>query len=381
MEKKPRPRRAGQIRPAGKDKWMISVFRGRDGNGKKKYQSKVVKGTRKEAEGELRKLHSELQEGTFVKPSLETLDVYLDRWLEVARTKLAFRTFEDYRELLARYVRPALGHMKLSSLKPPEIQALYSRMLTQGLSSRTVRMTDTILGSALKQALRWGLITNNPTDLVELPRKERREMKALTQEEAKRFLEVAQESPYGLLFWFALETGMRPEEYLGLKWKDIDFDRGLATVRRTLCWKRRGRANDGENGWYFGEPKTARSRRSLPLSDPLLKALLVYKGSNFDPEEIVFQSITGGPLISDNLSQRHFKPLLKNAGLPKIRLYDLRHTMATLLLLAGENPKIVSERLGHASVVLTLDTYSHILPGMQEGATKKLQEMLFGHPD
>lgn len=175
---------------------------------------------------------------------------------------------------------------------------------------------------------------------------------------------------------------MRPEEYLALQWKDIDFSQGVVTVQRTLCWRRRG------GGWYFGEPKTARSRRSIPLPFSVVRDLSEHKrrqaeerlkgGPSYKALDLVFATSEGGPLLSQNLFRRHFKPILRRAGLPEsIRMYDLRHSCATLLLAANENPKVVSERLGHATITLTLDTYSHVLPSMQRAATEKLETMLF----
>lgn len=175
---------------------------------------------------------------------------------------------------------------------------------------------------------------------------------------------------------------MRPEEYLGMQWEDIDKESGTATVQRTLIWRDKG------GGWYFGEPKTVRSRRLIPLPASTLRALAEHRrrqaaerlkaGAAYSNHDLVFATPEGGPLMPGNLKRRHFRPILDRAKLPKdFRLYDLRHTCATLLPLAGENPKVVSERLGHATVMLTLDVYSHVLPSMQQAATEKLERMLF----
>src|SRR5581483_8532548 len=168
--------------------------------------------------------------------------------------------------------------------------------------------------------------------------------------------------------------------YLALKWSDIDLKEGNAVVRRTLVWRKSG-------GWYFGEPKTSRSRRTVPLPQSLrmhrrlqneLKLQLeAAEREAFQKNDLVFAASNGMPHAIRNLKQRHFKPILKRAELPMIRLYDLRHSCATLLLAAGENPKVVSERLGHASITLTLDTYSHVLPTMQQSATEKLERILY----
>ncbi len=207
------------------------------------------------------------------------------------------------------------------------------------------------------------------------------EMMYFTPEETAKFLDAAKGDKYFPVFLLAIETGMRPEEYLGLQWKDIDFQNKILSVRRALIVKKGG-------GFIFTEPKTKKSRRSIPISNSALNALKTHRrnqleermklGANYENFDLVFASEIGTPLLHGNLLRRHFKPIRDKAGLPKIRLYDLRHTTATLLLSAGENPKVVSERLGHASIVLTLDTYSHVLPTMQKTATDKIEKLMRG---
>ncbi|MDQ3257322.1 MAG: site-specific integrase [Acidobacteriota bacterium] len=206
------------------------------------------------------------------------------------------------------------------------------------------------------------------------------ERRVLSPEEAQAFLKVCDEMPRGLIFEFALLSGMRPEEYLALKWSDLDLERGTAQVRRALV-----RHN---NSWTFEEPKTKKSRRTITLPQQLLKKLAAHKreqnewrlklGCEWQAYDLIFCGEKGNPHSVPNLTYRYFRPILKQAGIPQIRLYDLRHSCATLLLIAEENPKVVSERLGHSTVVLTLDTYSHVLPTMQEKATARLEKMLYG---
>lgn len=226
------------------------------------------------------------------------------------------------------------------------------------------------------------MLSQNPAAPVDLPRASRKEMKSLTPEEAGQFLAAASEDRLSTLFALALTTGMRPEEYLALQWKDVDLEKGIATVQRALVWNRKG------GGWTFTAPKTPRSRRSIPLPVSVIRALTSHKrqqgevrlkaGADYQNHDLVFATRDGTPIMPRNLLSRHFKPILKRAKLPNtIRLYDLRHTCATLLLSANEHPKIVSERLGHASITLTLDTYSHVLPSMQQAATDKLESILF----
>ena len=317
-----------------------------------------------------------------------TCNKYLDAWLDnSAKGRLAERTYADYRDILTRYIRPAIGHKRLVHITPLDIQKIYTTMQSQGLSARTIRYAHAVIHSALKQSVRWRYISRNPAADVDLPKQSRKEMKALSTEDAKKFLDACTNDRYGVLFELALITGMRPEEYLGLQWKaDVNLQEGVLTVQRTLCWHRKG------GGWYFGEPKTGRSRRSIPIPYALAQSLATHKrtqaeerlkaGPNWQDLDLVFTTAQGGPLLPQNLMRRHFKPILKRAGLPEsVRMYDLRHSCASLLLAANENPKVVSERLGHATVVLTLDTYSHVLPTMQRAASNKLETLLYPTKD
>jgi len=257
-------------------------------------------------------------------------------------------------------------------------------MLGRGLSPRTVRYTHSVLRSALNQAVKWGLLYRNPADLVDLPKQQKKEIQVLTPEEAARFMEAAVYSRWKALFSLLISSGMRPGEALGLKWQDIDFAKGRVHVRRALT--------KTKEGWQLTEPKTPKSRRTIPLPAGVMQDLKEHKkeqaaeklrNRDYQDYDLVFASEKGTPLDLHNIVRRHFKPLLKDAGLPDINIYALRHTCATLLLMAGENPKVVSERLGHSSVTMTLDTYSHVLPDMQEEATKKLEGILFNgrHPE
>jgi integrase len=375
---------AGQIIKRGNKTWLVRIFKGRNGKGVRQYLNKTVRGTKKDAETYLSKTLTEIHGGTFVEIARETLDEYLDKWLEsAARARVSERTYSEYEALLRRYVRGPLGNMKLGALRPLDIQRVYSEMQERGLSARVVRYTHAVLSSSLKQAVNWGMLARNPAGLVQLPKQTRKEMRALSSVEASSFLAALVGDRYSTLFALALTTGMRPEEYFGLQWKDVDFTEGIVIVQRALVWRTKG------GGWYYGEPKTSRSRRTIPLPASLTRFLIEHKrqqgierlkaGPAWQDHGLVFTTTIGSPLNISNLTFKHFKPALKRANLPKtIRLYDLRHTCASLLLSAGENPKVVSERLGHASITLTLDVYSHVLPTMQAAASQKLERLLFG---
>lgn len=367
----------------GKDKWLVRVFLGRDESGKTKFFNEIFYGKKKDADAFEAKKKSELVSGVALTHSSVTVNEYLDKWLLVAaKPRLKERTYEDYGQYLKRYIRPRIGKLKLSKLKPLDIQGIYTWMLENKLSPRTVRFAHAILSSALKQAVKWQIIPSNPATMVDLPQNHRKEMKALSPKEAKQFLDAAKKDKWFVIFSLAISTGMRPEEYLGLQWKDIDLEKGTAIVQRALVWKRKG------GGWSLQEPKTSQSRRMIPLPTSVVSELKRHRkkqleeriglGAAYQNFDFVFATEIGTPILTSNLTRRHFKPILKDAELPEnIRLYDLRHSCATLLLAAGENPKVVSERLGHATIVLTLDTYSHVLPSMQQSATAKLEDLLY----
>jgi integrase len=230
-----------------------------------------------------------------------------------------------------------------------------------------------------KQAIKWYILQKNPCSFYDLPRKIKKEMKCLSPKQTVAFLETAKQSEHFCLFLLAIETGLRSEEYLGLKWSDISFENAVLSVQRAII-------ETPQRNYRFDQPKTATSRRSIPLSKRLIGELKLHRrkqleqklklGCDYQTLDLVFADESGEPFRKYVIRERHFQPLLEKAGLPKFRLYDLRHTTATLLLSEGISPKVVSERLGHSSVVITLDVYSHVLPTMQADATDKLQRLL-----
>jgi integrase len=372
-------RRVGQIVSRGQRRWLVRVFLGRDRETRRRrYLSRTVHGPVRQAQSYLNKVLRERDLGRRVEGVAVTLDEFLDRWLETAaKPKLRDKSYESYKSLLRRYIRPVLGGRILSAVTPLDVQDAYQKMIDRGLSSRTVRYTHSVLRSAIRQAIRWRLLLQDPTDGAQLPRLGRREMRVLDAEQSRIFLGAALKTHYGRVFAVALTTGMRPSEYLALKWSDIDWDRGTVSVVRTL--------ERSAGGWRFAETKRARSRRVIKFQDWVLEILKNLQAKTIrrsgcsrpDNSELVFTCPTGRPIYSDKLARR-FKAILRQAGLPVVRLYDLRHTSATLALAAGVPPKVVAEQLGHASAAFTLDVYAHLLPHMQEQAAKKVEEVLLG---
>ncbi len=362
---------AGQIIERGKNKWLVRIDLGRDAVGKRQRHNRTVHGTKKDAQAVLNKLLRDKDMGLLSEAGRTSFGSYLEHWLETAaRPRLRARTFEEYSAQLSRYVRPELDSLKLEQVTPVVIQKLYTGMLGRKLSARTVRLTHAILRNALQQAVRWRMLPFNPADAVDLPKQERQEMRAMNREEAQRFMETVAGTRWAVLFTVLLTTGLRPSEALALRWGDIDLGAAQLSVRRTV--KR------VKGVWIYEEPKTKSSRRLIELPMGTVRALAGLERDG----ELVFTNGLGEPVNIYTVVEHHFKSALKRVGLPReIRLYDLRHTHATLLLLAGEHPKIVSERLGHSSIQITLDTYSHVLPTMQKGTAAKLDAMLFSIPD
>lgn len=361
---------------------MVRIYTGTDANGKRRYHNHTVRGTKKDADKWLTAALRRLDLGEALESTEMSLNEYLDQWLETAVTpRVREHTLDDYTRLLARYVRPKLGKHKLATITPMDLQNLYGAMLTNGLTARTVRYTHAVLSSAFKQAIRWQMLKQNPCLNVELPKQQRKEMQALSPEQAANFLTAIRDNRYGLLFSLLLATGIRPSEALALQWSDIDWRRGSITIQRKLTRLR-------NNGWQFDDPKTVKSRRSIPLPSSLVEALKAHRkaqleermqwGKAWQDYNLVFTSEGGTPVHQRNLLKRYFKPALEQAGLPEsLRLYDLRHTCATLLLADGENLKVVSERLGHSTITLTADVYAHVSESMQRQATDRMERLLY----
>jgi integrase len=265
-------RKVGQIIARGERRWLVRVYLGRDRRTRKRtYHNRTIYGSLRYAQSYLtRRLHErDLSRG--VEGLQCTLDDFLDHWLKTAvEPKVRGKTYSDYAAMLRRYIRPAIGARLLASLSPLEIQAAYQVMVDRKLSARTVRYAHAILRAAIRQAIRWQLLLNDPTQGVELPREQCREMSVLTTEQARSFLRTASHSPQACLFAVALTTGMRPSEYLALCWRDIDWDRGTISVVRTL------HKNEGQ--WMFADTKRVRSRRVVRLQMWVLDRLRKLKG-------------------------------------------------------------------------------------------------------
>lgn len=311
----------------------------------------------------------------------ETLATFLARWLQAIRATVRPRTAKVYADYSRLHILPELGRYKLTALRPEYIQALYAHKLAAGLAPATVRKIHSILHRALHDAVRWSAVPRNVADVVDAPSVRRQELHPPSVEELRHLLAVAKAAsdPFAALWSTAIYSGCRLGELLGLTWPDLDLTAGALTVRRTLV-------SCSATDPVFGEPKTARSRRRVTLPAEASDLLRSYRqeqlqrrlllGPDYGSHDMVFASATGSPLIARNV-QRAFKLALGRADLPStVRFHDLRHAAATLLLQAGVHPKVVSERLGHSTITLTLDTYSHVIPGLDADAANRLAALL-----
>jgi integrase len=318
--------------------------------------------------------------GIYFDDENQTVAQYMDRWLEdSACGDLGHRAYHNYKLQIRRHISPAFGRLKLSKLTAAHIQSLYAAKLRDGLKPSSVRYIHAVLHRALEQAVRFNLIPFNPAARVDPPKIRQEEITPLDAEQARRFLHAGCGDRFEALHVLSLTTGLRMGEALGLRWSDVDLDAGTLRVNRQVQRMR------GGGGLVFGEPKNA-SRRTVDLPQRAVEALRSHRkrqmeeqlkaGSEWQDYGLVFASGKGTPLDAQNIVNRHFKPLLKRAGLPSIRWHDLRHTYATLLLARGTHPTYVQKSLGHASVQLTLDRYSHWMPSMGRNTAEGIDEAL-----
>src|ERR671921_307037 len=335
---------------------------------------------RQEVAAKLSKALADRESGLTFDADNVTVAEYLARWLtDSERGTVRVSTFKRHEQIIRAHLAPAFGRMKLKTLTPAHVRSLHREKLEEGLAPATVRKIHSTLHKALSQAVADGLIPRNAAD-VKAPRPAPDEMHPLSESEARTFLETARETGdrFEALYVLAITTGLRRGELLGLRWADADLARGTLRVGRALV---------REGGRHVvGETKTKRGRRRVNLTPRTVAELKAHRrrqlkermksGSRHEDQDLIFATNVGTPLNPENLVKRSFKPLLKKTGLPEIRFHDLRHTCATLLLGRGVHPKLVQELLGHATIAMTLDTYSHYLPSMGDQAAGAMEDAL-----
>ena len=361
MTQKRRSKGEGSIYYWKKKGLWVSKITLPDGTARVKY-GKLQKDVR---EHHLKALNDQ-RYGMLPKNDTITFGEFISNYMEnVAKHTLRAKTMEANLSLIRSHIVPTIGMIKLVHLRPDHLQTLYSKKLESGLSKRTVQYVHSIIHKILHQALLWGLVVRNVADLVKAPRPTRGKYTVLTPEQVHTFLNVVRSHRYYLIYVLAIYGGFREGEILAISKEDCDLHRGTITVNHTLSVIK--------GGLQITEPKTEKSRRTVILPRTALAALKEHL--NERGGGLIFTTSTDRPISPRNLV-RHFKSALKIAGLADMRFYDLRHTSASLLLAAGTNPKIVQERLGHSQIHLTLDTYSHVLHGLQEKAAEDMERIL-----
>lgn len=357
----PKQRRSrGQLQSRGANRWLCRVYLGLNADEKRQYTSKTVRGTRTEAERVLSRMITDADGGLLTPRTGHTVEEFLTEWLDQKRN-IADRTRNTYAFAIEKRIAPYIGRTKLEELSPRQISTLYSTLEQEGLSPRSIGQAHAVLRTALRQAVKWEVLRRNPLDAVEPPRQKQREATIWTPEEAERFLRAAEGHTYRALYTVLLTTGIRPQEALALEWDDLDLEDGWLHVRRAVT-------TDENRVPVVGETKTDKSRRAVALPALTVVVLREYRQAARAKmlrtglrHALVFHNKHGGIDCHSRIT-RQFKRLVKSASLPEIRLYDLRHSHLSHLLLAGTDLKLISSRAGHSTITLTANTYCHVLP-------------------
>ncbi len=364
----------GSIRQHSKKSWQIQVYTGTGADGKPRRYFETVRGCKGDAQKRLNELLVGLEKGVPIPAGRLTVAEHLNQWIEgYVKTNCEQRTQENYASIVEHHLTPALGHIKLKELTTSTIQSYYGKAC-ETLSARTVHHHHRVLSQSLKYAVRQGYLGRNPAEFTSPPKPHKNVMRTLTPAEVEVLLNTAKDNHYYPIYYTAVSSGLRQAELLGLRWRDIDLDMLSISVSQVI-YIRRGIVQ-------FKEPKTAHSRRRISMTPKLAIFLREYKaererglGKPLTLDDLVFTSVEDKPIDARMLSHA-FSRMATQAGLGHVRFHDLRHTFASLMLMRGAKPKVISEALGHASVGFTMDVYSHIIEGMQQDAMALLDEVL-----
>ncbi len=336
----------------------------------RKQKWKTIGPSKKEAEMALREVMGAIDRGEYMELKEINFSDFARVWLrDHAESRVKPSTLKFYQDIIRLHLLPYFGAIQLTAISPHSVERYKTAKRKEGkLSARTIGYHLGLLKSMFKRAIIWGYLRSNPAEYIERPRAEKKEMIILTREELLKFLEEVRQK-YHALFLTAAMTGMRRGEILALRWSDINWSRSEIHVRQNYVLGK------------FQEPKSKSSIRTIPMLSVLAKTLKKHRLSSPSNDlDLVFASKEGTPLYFENIYRREFLPTLRRADLPQIRFHDLRHTYASLLLAQGENIKVVSQILGHASTQTTLNTYAHVIPGTEKEVGTRLQEALFGNP-
>lgn len=334
--------------------------------------------TRRECQEWIKKTTRQIDDGLTYANTKITVAEYMSTWLTNVKVANRQSTYSQYEQISRIYIIPNLGKIRLKDLRADRIQDLYNQLLGNEVGVPTVLKLHTILHGALEQAVKTGVIQQNPSSHVKPPREPETEMAILNESQVSQLLIAVKDHRWEALFHLAIVTGMRQMELLGLKWSDLDWQRRAIRVERQLS-RVKG------DGVRFSAPKTRFGKRAVALGEVSIDILRAHyqkqqileqaAGDKWTEHGLIFTSSFGAPINYRNLL-REFKKLLEAAGLPDIRFHDLRHTAASLMLNNGVAPIVVSRRLGHAKASITLDIYGHLIPSMQEEAADLIDNLV-----
>ncbi|KIL80154.1 tyrosine-type recombinase/integrase [Bacillus badius] len=357
--------------------WYYATELGTDPvTGTRKRKKKRGFKTKKEAEKALALVEAEVLKGTYFEQSNILFKDHLTDWFKTKKNSINIQTAQTYQSYLKNRVIPQLGCIKLAHLTPKLLQDYVNNLIEEGLSSSTIKKAYNVIKASLDFAVDMELLSSNPAKKIQLPKERKAKITVWELNDVRTFLEVAAHHRWYIAFHLAITTGMRRGEILGLRWKDIDLEKGVLYVRQTL--------SKDEKQFLTGA-KTISGVRSIKLSKETVVILKKHKatiskaklkcGPAYEDYDLVICTAGGTPVNPENL-KRSYMQLIQQAGVPKIRFHDLRHTHATMLLSQGVHAKVISERLGHSNIKTTLDIYSHVLPNMQQEAANQIDELL-----
>jgi integrase len=353
------------IKEMGENVFRVTIEAGRKPTGERNRLYFTVHGTKRYAEQWRNDKMTEIRRDGYKKPSKMTVKEYLAQWYEFKRTaNMSEKTLQGYEIYRRLHVEPEIGGIRLEELEPLHIQQMYVNLAQKGLSPSTVRRVHSMVHLALKQAVKWQMLRANPSDSVDKPRNHKHKAETLPLEAYSRFLEEAAKSPAADLILFALHTSIRRGEVLALRWKDVDLTNGAISVLKAMI-RLKGKT-------IIKDTKTNRSQRPVVLTAPAV-AILRRLSENKRGEYVFMHE--DGRLYDPSTLTHQCKRVLQAVGLDNVTLHGLRHTHATWLLKRGVHPKIVQERLGHASISTTLDIYSHVIPSMQREAVDAFEQI------
>lgn len=370
----------GHITERSPGKWAI-VLDLYDEAGKRRRKWHSSSGTKRQAQEECARLITEIKNGHYVEPTKQTIAEFLDEWLDFIKPSVAPKTHERYAEILQKGVAPLLGDVKLAKLKTDRIDGAFTKALTAGrrdgkggLSPRTVHHMRRVLIKALSQAVTWERLSRNPATATTPPKVERKKMLAYDAAQTAELIEAIRPTRMFIPTLLAVMCGLRRGEILALRWRNVELGDNLRQLSIVES------AEQTKEGVRYKEPKSGRAR-TVAMSSTVLAELKGHRirqaeeqlrvGMRPDAESFVVAQFDGSPIQPRSLTHEWVRIIGKTA-LPRIRFHDLRHTHASQMLAAGVHPKVASERLGHSTIGITLDLYSHVMPGMQADAAEEV---------